>query len=88
MFQEIKSKVSCTIQKAHKKATRAYIRAGQLCRHELIAENGAMYVDEGGNMLIAVVVGMLLLVSIYALFKTAVVPNITNKTNAMFTYSS
>lgn len=52
------------------------------------AVEGAMYVDEGGNMLIAVVVGMLLLVSIYALFKSGVIPNISSKTNAMFTYTA
>lgn len=48
--------------------------------------SGAMYVDEGGNMLIAVVVGMLLLVAIYGLFKNNIIPNITTKSNAMFNY--
>lgn len=88
MFQKIKDKVSCTIQKTGERAARTCIRTGQLCHHELIAEDGAMYVDEGGNMLIAVVVGMLLLVSIYALFKGGVMPNITSKTTSMFTYSA
>lgn len=88
MFSKIKNKVSGTIQRVHEKAALTCIHAGQLCHQGLAAEDGAMYVDEGGNMLIAVVVGMLLLVSIYALFKGGVVPNITTKTNAMFTYSA
>lgn len=66
---------------AKKNANRLFVRA-------MNAREGAMYVDEGGNMLIAVVVGMLLLVGIYTLFKTGIIPNITTKTNAMFTYTA
>lgn len=62
--------------------------AGRLFLRAANATEGAMYVDEGGNMLIAVVVGMLLLVAIYALFKTGIIPNINTKTSAMFTYTA
>lgn len=88
MFKQIKNKVTCTFQKANEKASLACIHAKQVCHQGLAAEDGAMYVDEGGNMLIAVVVGMLLLVSIYAMFKGGVMPNITSKTNSMFGYTA
>lgn len=91
MISKIKTAAVSFAKKANDKMLLTGIRANHMigrARHAVLATDGAMYVDEGGNMLIAAVVGMLLLVSIYSLFKTGVVPNVTSKTSAMFTYSA
>lgn len=60
-----------------------------LSAHELLAGTaGGSFLEDAGGWLIAVVIGFFILVAIYALFKTGVIPNVTNKTSSMFTYSS
>lgn len=40
------------------------------------------------KILIACILGMLLLVSLYALYKNNIIPNVTSKTNDMFNYTA
>lgn len=94
MISKIKTaavRVTAFAKKANDKMLLTGIHANHMmgrARNAVLATDGAMYVDEGGNMLIAAVVGMLLLVSVYSLFKIGVIPNVNTKTNAMFTYSN
>lgn len=45
------------------------------------------YVDTGVKVLIAVVVGALVLASIYTLFKTNIFPTVTSKISGLFSYN-
>lgn len=58
-----------------------------LCVRAKMATSGEMYVDTGVKVLLACVIGMLLLVSFYALFKTNIIPSVTEKVNEMFNYA-
>ncbi|MFT9078380.1 DUF6133 family protein [Ethanoligenens sp.] len=91
MISNFKTAATTLAKKANSRMLRIGVRVNQMMgrtRNAMLETDGAMYVDEGGNMLIAAVVGMLLLVSIYSLFKTGVIPNVNTKTSAMFTYSA
>ena len=44
------------------------------------------YVDSGVKILIAVVIGALLLSSLYALFNGTIMPTVTQKIQALFNY--
>ena len=45
------------------------------------------YVDSGVKILIAVVIGALLLTSLYALFNTTIMPTVTEKITDLFSYN-
>ena len=45
------------------------------------------YVDSGVKILIAVVIGALLLASLYALFNTTIMPTVTEKVTELFSYN-
>ena len=45
------------------------------------------YVDSGVKILIAVVIGALLLTLLYTLFNTTIMPTVTSKIAALFTYA-
>lgn len=77
MFQKVKNAVRKTKEKTL-----------TLCVRAELATAGEMYVDTAAKVLIACVIGMLLLVSFYALFKSNIIPNVINKTNDMFNYSA
>lgn len=81
MFQKIGNRV---------RRTAARVRNGtlMLCVKVEQAKAGEMYIDTAAKVLIACVIGMLLLVSFYALFKSNIIPSVTNKTNDMFNYSA
>ena len=81
MFQKMKSAVIRTAAKV-KNGTET------LCVRAVNARSGEMYVDTGVKILIACILGMLLLVSLYALYKNNIIPNVTNKTNSMFNYTA
>lgn len=90
-FKTAVQQASALAKKANNKMLLAGIHANNMmgrARNAMLETDGAMYVDEGGNMLIAAVVGMLLLVSVYSLFKTGIIQNVNTKTNSMFTYSN
>lgn len=59
-----------------------------LCVCAVNARSGEMYVDTAAKILIACVLGMLLLVSLYALYKNNIIPNVTTKTSSMFSYTA
>ena len=44
------------------------------------------YVDSGVKILIAVVIGALLLAGLYTLFNSTILPTVTAKVQALFTY--
>ncbi len=46
-----------------------------------------MYVDKGVGIIIAVVVGAAILAGVYALFKTTILPNMTDKVGALWDYA-
>ncbi len=69
-------------------AVRAETKVGTLCVKVRQARSGEMYVDTAVKILIACILGMLLLVSLYALYKNNIIPNVTNKTNDMFNYTA
>lgn len=81
MFQKVGNRV---------RRAAAKIRNGtlMLCVKAEQAKSGEMYIDTAAKVLIACVIGMLLLVSFYALFKSNIIPNVTNKANDMFNYSA
>ena len=72
------------------KRTTTKVRNGVLglCVKVEQAKSGEMYVDTAAKILIACVLGMLLLVSLYALFKNVIIPNVTTKTTDMFNYAA
>lgn len=45
------------------------------------------YVDTGVKILIAVVIGALLLASLYAMFNSTIMPTVTKKVTDLFNYS-
>jgi hypothetical protein len=81
MFQKVKNVVKRTVMKAKTGVLMLCVKAEQ-------AKSGEMYVDTAAKILIACVLGMLLLVSLYALFKNVIIPNVTDKTNSMFNYAA
>ena len=56
-------------------------------RKKLAGCTGEGYVDSAIKIIIALVVGALLLGGLYALFKTTVLPTMTEKITEMFSYS-
>ena len=48
---------------------------------------GEGFVDSGVKILIAVVIGALLLGGLYALFNTTILPTLTTKIKALFSYA-
>ena len=81
MLKKLKTTAIRTAVEAETKLTTLYVKA-----HE--ARSGEMYVDTAAKILIACVLGMLLLVSLYALYKNNIIPNVTDKTNNMFNYTA
>jgi hypothetical protein len=77
----IRCAVNSIVQKTRERVLTAYVKAA-------CATSGEMYVDTAAKVLIACVIGMLLLVSFYALYKNNIIPNVTNKANDMFNYSA
>ena len=65
------------------KATAAFISA----KYALENKRAEGYVDSGVKILIAVVIGALLLALLYALFNGTIMPTVTQKINALFSYS-
>ena len=45
------------------------------------------YIDTGVKIIIGVVIGGVLLVGLYALFNTTIIPTLTEKITGMFSYS-
>lgn len=80
MFRKVKNMVKRTTTKVRNGALGLCIKVEQ-------AKSGEMYVDTAAKILIACVLGMLLLVSLYALFKNVIIPNVTTKTTDMFNYT-
>lgn len=56
---------------------------------KLAIENKAaeMYVDKGVGIIIAVVVGAAILAGVYALFKTTIIPNMTDEVGELWDYA-
>lgn len=81
MLKKLKTAFICTAVKAETNLT-------ALCVKIREARSGEMYVDTAAKILIACVLGMLLLVSLYALYKNNIIPNVTDKTNNMFNYTA
>lgn len=64
------------------------VAAGFAPLQKKLAEcTGEGYVDSAIKIIIALVVGALLLGGLYALFKTTVLPTMTEKITEMFSYS-
>lgn len=88
MFRKLKKAVNsvrCAIRNAvqnvREKLMATYVRAA-------CATSGEMYVDTAAKVLIACVIGMLILVAFYALFKSNIIPSVTSKINDMFNYTA
>lgn len=73
---------------AARTAAKAETKLGEFCIKVREARSGEMYVDTAAKILIACVLGMLLLVSLYALYKNNIIPNVTTKTSSMFSYTA
>jgi GTP:adenosylcobinamide-phosphate guanylyltransferase len=82
-FKKAANTVKCIIrsavQKVREKLQEVYVRAA-------CATSGEMYVDTAAKVLIACVIGMLILVAFYALFKSNIIPSVTSKINYMLNY--
>lgn len=70
--------------KAHDWMVRAKLKG----KETLASNSGEGFFDSGIKVLIVVVVGGLLLVSFYALWKNNLIPTITSKIEGMFNYSA
>lgn len=88
MFCKLKKAVNsvrCAVRKAiqgvREKLLKTYM-------HAACATSGEMYVDTAAKVLIACVIGMLILVAFYALFKSNIIPSVTSKINDMFNYAA
>lgn len=81
MFQKVKNNISRAVRNDKEKAL-------ALCVRAKAATSGEMYVDTGVKVLLACVIGMLLLVSFYALFKTNIIPSVTKQITDMFSYTA
>lgn len=81
MFQKIRNAFKKSVRKA-------YVQFQSLCAQAAQASSGEMYVDTAAKVLIACVIGMLILVSFYALFKTNIIPSVTKQITEMFSYSA
>lgn len=81
MFQKIRKAFTNSVRKA-------YVLFQSLCIRATHASAGEMYVDTAAKVLIACVIGMLILVSFYAIFKTNVIPNVTKQIMSMFSYTA
>ena len=81
MFKKVRDIVKRTTTKVRNGVLRLCVKVEQ-------AKSGEMYVDTAAKILIACVLGMLLLVSLYALFKNVIIPNVTTKTTDMFNYAA
>lgn len=65
-------------------ANKAYVKA----KNTLSSIRGEGYVDTGVKILISVVIGALLLSSLYGLFNTTIMPKVTEKITALFNYTA
>ena len=72
MFKKIKNKVSSAIISA---------------KCAVANKKAEGYVDSGVKILIAVVIGALLLGSLYTLFNTTIMPTVTSKITELFSFS-
>ena len=88
MFRKLKKAVNsvrCAVRnailKVREKLLKTYVNAA-------CATSGEMYVDTAAKVLIACVIGMLILVAFYALFKSNIIPSVTSKINDMFNYTA
>lgn len=81
MLQKIKTVIAVPVSK---------VRSGfrMLCVRAVQATAGEMYIDTAAKVLMACVLGMMLLVAFYALFKSNILPNVTNQITNMFSYSA
>ena len=81
-FQKIADTVHSAVDHVKSAVTETVVRA-----ETAVANNRAEgYVDSGVKILIAVVIGALLLTGLYTLFNTNIMPTVTDKIEAMFTY--
>ena len=72
------------INKIHSKATEFAIRT----RTALASKSGEGYIDTAVNIIIGVVVGGVILVGLYALFKNVVLVNLNSEITDMFNYTA
>lgn len=56
-------------------------------KERITAKKAEGYVDSGVKILIAIVIGALLLASLYALFGNTIMPNVSSKIESIFDYS-
>ncbi len=68
-------------------ANRKLIALSVRTRSALANQRAEGYVDSGVKILIAVVIGALLLAGLYTLFNSTIMPTVTNKIKALFSYS-
>lgn len=77
----VRCTVKNSVQKVRERLLVAYVKAA-------CATSGEMYVDTAAKVLIACVIGMLILVAFYALFKSNIIPSVTSKIDDMFNYTA
>lgn len=70
-----------------RKAHAAVVMKVWEAKTKLSETSGEGYVDTAVKILIAVVLGALLLVGLYALFNETVLPTLTNRVKEMFDYA-
>lgn len=75
------------IEKIRNKANKAVISADCAIRNALSSKKGEGYIDTALKWIIAIVVGGVILVALYALFKTNLLTTLTTKLNGFFNYT-
>lgn len=86
MFNKIKSGVRKLCAKVKSVFTIAEAAVTEKAHEILDGTVAEAYVDTGVKILIGVVLGALILTTLYALFNTTIMPTVTNKITELFNY--
>jgi hypothetical protein len=84
LFNTIKTAVINTVSTIREKVQSIMIRATTFSRRALTGNAGEGYIDTAIKILIAVVLGALLLFTLYTLFGDTVLPQLEDAINDMF----
>ena len=77
------NKIKNAFNKAQNKVNELAIRA----KTAIQSKSGEGYIDTAVKIIIGVVIGSLILVGLYALFNTVVIPNLNTEIGEMFNYT-
>ncbi|MBR0236101.1 MAG: hypothetical protein IJQ37_06560 [Clostridia bacterium] len=75
------------IEKIKAKANKAVVSAKVVAETALTSKKGEGYIDTAVKWIIGIVIGGVILVALYALFKTNLLTTLETKLNGFFNYS-